>query len=287
MMCNMEKAEIETRLNEQIDSITLLKETNCSFLYYTRGKREYVLKKSKEENISEEFDNHRKIYECWFREKENLRFKIPEIYFLSSDRKFYLMEYIENGISILDVLLRGKNDINELFRRAGECINQYHWLVTKYLAENKRSMLVHNTIRLILDGKAGNKIRRCLDEFGDDTYKIIFKDFTPSNIVLDQNKNVYFLDFQKIYYYAPFYYDLARFIDTGKVFSLVHKPLFFLLNSSKIDDALKSFLDGYDSRLDKACLKRMHYVHRKEHIQMKLNKNWFDSIILRIIYWLI
>ena len=44
-MCNIQKETVERQLNENIDSISLLKETSCSFLYYVKGKKEYVLKK--------------------------------------------------------------------------------------------------------------------------------------------------------------------------------------------------------------------------------------------------
>jgi tRNA A-37 threonylcarbamoyl transferase component Bud32 len=286
-MCNIQKETVERQLNENIDSISLLKETSCSFLYYVKGKKEYVLKKTKKESIGEEFDNHKKVYECWFGEKENLGFKIPEVYLLDTDKKFYLMEYIKNGLNLLEVLFQGKDDVGEIFRRAGECVNQYHSLATRYLTDNKESILVHNTIRQLLDRKAANKIRKCLDDFADDTYRIIFKDFTLSNIVFDQSSNVYFIDFQKIHYYAPLYYDLARFIDTGRVFSLVRKPSFFLLNFNKINRALNSFLEGYSNALDKACLKKMQYLHRAEHIQMKANMSKLDSMVLKLIYLIV
>jgi Ser/Thr protein kinase RdoA (MazF antagonist) len=159
--------------------------------------------------------------------------------------------------------------------------------VTKHLAWNKEDMLVHDTAGQLLDGRKGRRIKRSLDEFDDDSYRIIFKDLTLSNIVLAESGDIYFLDFQKIYYYAPFYYDLARFIDTGKVFSLVRRPLFFLLNFSSINCALKSFLDGYGGGVDEARLKMMQYLHRVKHIQIKANKSKLDSLILKLIYYII
>ena len=282
-----DKNVIENLLGEQIDTISLLKETSRSLLYYVRAKRQYLLKKSKKESIRQEFDNHKRIYECWIKEKENLRFRIPEVYLLDAGKKFYLMEYIESGLNLLEALFQNKDNTNEIFKRAGECVNQYHNLVTKYLSQNKESMLDHDTIKQLLDDRGANKIRKTLDDFDDDTYRIIFKDFTLSNIVLDKDNNIYFLDFQKIYYYAPFYYDLARFIDTGRVFSLVRRPLFFLLNFSKINRALNSFLDGYSDALDKTPLKKMQYLHRAEHIRMKANISKLDSMILRLIYCIV
>ena len=286
-MCNIEKKAIEKQLNEKIGRVVLLKETSCSFLYHVRADKQYVLKKSKAESIEKEFENHKKVYELWQREKGNFGFKVPEIYFLSSDKKSYLMQYIKGGVNLLEVLFRGRDDTNEIFGRVGRCVNQYHNFATEHLAESREDMLVHDTVRQLLNGRRARKIRRCLDEFGDDTYRIIFKDFTFSNIVLAQSGDIYFLDFQNIYYYAPFYYDLARFVDTAKVFTLVRRPFFFLFNISRINCALKSFLNGYGDGIDQACLRRMQRVHRAEHIQMKANKNKFDSIILTLIYCLI
>jgi len=275
---------IETQLGERINTISLLKETSCSLLYCVETERKYVWKTTKQKTIEKEFDNHRKIFECRLGEKDKPGFGIPKIYFLSGDRKSYLMEYIEGGTNLLDVLLQNRADTGDLFRRTGRCLRQYHNLATKYLAKEKENILTHNTIKQLLDKRGGYKIRGCLDSFSQDSYRIIFKDFTLSNVVLDKNNNIYFLDFQNIYYYAPFYYDLARFIDTTRVFALVRRALFFLLNRRSVNLALEGFLGGYDDTLNKVQLKRMQYLHRREHIQMKANKSKLDSTILKLIY---
>ncbi len=276
--------QIETQLGEVINTVSLLKETSCSSLYCVETERKYIWKTSKKQSIEKEFDNHRKIYECQLREKDKLNFRIPKTYFLSSDRKSYLMEYIEGGVNLLDVLLQNRVETADVFRRTGRCLRQYHNLATKYLTKDKENILTHNTIKQLLGKGAGCKIKSCLDGFGEDSYRIIFKDFTLSNVVLDKSDNIYFLDFQNIHYYAPLYYDLARFIDTTRVFALVRRPLFFLLNCRSVNLALESFLDGYDDTLDKTRLKRMQYLHRREHIQMKANKSKLDSTILKLIY---
>ncbi len=286
-MHDIEKDTIEKQLNEKIDSIELIKETSCSFLYHIKAQKQYVLKKSKAKSISEQFNNHKKIYECWRKGKENLNFKIPEVYFLAGDKKYYVMEYISGAVDLLQLLFQNKNSAAGIFKRAGECMNQYHGLATKSLFDDKQSMLEHNTIKQLLDSKAEDKVRAVLDSFSEDTCRIIFKDFTLSNIVLDDSGNIYFIDFQKIYYYAPLYYDLARFIDTGKVFALVKKPLFFLRNCGKINAILNSFLNGYNPELDRELLKKMQWLHRAEHIQMKANKNKRDAVILKLIYCII
>ena len=286
-MYDIEKDTIEKQLNERIDSFTLIKETSCSFLYHVKAQKQYILKKSKAKSISEQFNNHKKIYECWLSEKENLNFKIPEVYFLSNDEKYYVMEYISGAIDLLQLMFQNKNNAAEIFKRAGESMNQYHTLTTKSLFGGKQSMLEHNTIKQLLDSKAADKARAILDSFSEDTCRIIFKDFTLSNMVLDDDGNIYLIDCQKIYYYAPLYYDLARFIDTGKVFALVKKPLFFLLNCGKINAILNSFLNGYNPELNRELLKKMQWLHRAEHIQMKANKNKLDAVILKLIYCII
>lgn len=284
-MYKIDQEILGKQLDEKIDDINLLTETDKSFVYHVVGKQEYILKMSKGPSIEEEFNNQKTIYECWCAEKEHLGFRIPRIYFLSEDGKFYIMEYIQ-GRNLLAALFKYKKDTNETFREIGECIHQYHNITTKHLLNHRENITEHNTIKQILKNTSKN-VKECLDDFQEDMYKIIFKDFTPSNVFLGRNGEIYFLDFQKVHYFAPFYYDLARFIDTTKVFTLVKRPLFFLFNFNKINNALKSFLSGYDPNLDKKCLRKMQYLHRIEHIQMKANKSMFDSIILTIIYWIV
>jgi len=275
---------VEKKLGEAISHVTLLRETSCSFLYCLEGDKKYVLKQSKKADISHEFQNHQIIYECWAKDKENLDFKVPQVYFLSDGRDFYLMEYIDGAVNLLDVLFQHHHDRDEIFRRAGVCLRQYHGLTTRYLLEKRKSIFVHNTVEQLLNSKSAEKLKSWLNEFDEQTYRIIFKDFTFSNLALDRSGQLYFIDFQNIYYYAPFYYDLARFIDTFKVFALVRRPGFSLLNRGKIRSALESFVQGYDTKLDRGQLKTMQQFHRAEHIQMKAAKDKFGALVLRLIY---
>jgi hypothetical protein len=283
----MENEQIETKLGEKINTVTLIKETSCSFIYHIKTNREYVLKKTKSETIEREFDNHEKMYGLWFAEKKNLSFRIPEIFFLNEDKKAYLMEYISDGKNLLEILLQKRIDTVDVFYKTGACLNQYHGLATKYLAADRQNINEHNTIKQLLNSRLKNKVTTCLDIFSTDTYRTIFKDFSPSNIVADNKGNIYFLDFQNLHYYAPFYYDLARFIDTTKAFTLVRKPIFYMRNFPSINKALNSFLDGYGVKIDNLLLKKMQYLHRKEHIRMKANKSNLDATILRLIYNLV
>lgn len=58
-------------------------------------------------------------------------------------------------------------------------------------------------------------------------------------------------------------------------------------NFPSINKALNSFLDGYNTKIDNSLLKKMQYLHRKEHIRMKANKSNLDAAILRLIYNLV
>jgi len=282
MKFETEKQVIETRLGEKIDSVSLLGKTSCSFLYRLKGSKEYVLKQSIKGDISHEFQNHQTIYDCWA--KESLDFRVPQVYFLSDRKDYYLMEYIDEAINLLEVMFQNRSDRDDIFHRAGTCLSQYHALTTKYLIENQKSIFLHNTVEQLLNSKYSEKMKRLIDKFDEQTYRIIFKDFTFSNLALDRSGQLYFIDFQNIYYYAPFYYDLARFIDTFKVFALVRKPVSFPFNCDRINVALESFLQGYDEKLDRQQLKTMQQFHRAEHIQMKVAKDKLGALVLKLIY---
>jgi len=283
----LDKQQIEIKLDEKIEKVELIKETGLSFLYRITGEKKYILKESKNADISEEFYNHKKVYDCWAQNRQGLDFKIPQVYFLADDKKSYLMDYIEAACNLLESLQKKRPAIMQIFQKAGLCVNQYHTLMTKALEGQRQSIFDHDSFAQIIQSKDGHKIKNHFNQFPDESFRTIFKDFSLSNVIVDKNNDIYFVDFQKIYYYAPFYYDLARFIDTGKVFSLAQKPLFFLVNFNKINKILNSFIDGYGAGVDKTHLKTMCYIHRKEHIQMKKNVSSFDALILQIIYWLI
>jgi tRNA A-37 threonylcarbamoyl transferase component Bud32 len=279
----MYREEIEKRLNEQISSISLLKETSCSLLFHIKANKEYVLKETKSQNINEEFLNHKTIYDCWAEEKQDLDFRIPALFLKTADEKAYLMEYID-GTNLFDLLLRNSDNATDAFRLVGESLHQYHQFATRCLVANRADLQNHNSIRQILKSRRGKKFRRILNSFDNQCYRTILKDVTASNILLDKNNHIYLVDFQKIFYYAPFYYDLARFIDTTKVFCLVKKPMFYAAHYRTIQKALNNFIKGYDQSLDFSCLDKMHLLHRAEHIQMKANCSIVNAFILKLIY---
>ena len=49
---------------------------------------------------------------------------------------------------------------------------------------------------------------------------------------------IFFLDVQEAFYFGPFYYDLSRFIDTTKVFSIIKNPLCVLGGYNRVRRAV-------------------------------------------------
>ncbi len=273
-------------MNERISSISLFRETSCSLLFRVRAGKEYVLKKAKRKNINHEFLNHKTIYHCWLDSKEKLDFKIPALFLQTADKKAYLMEYID-GVNLLDMLLKNNDKAAEVFKLVGKCLHQYHRLATRRLAEKKIDITEHPAVKKLLEGPKAEQLKNYLSLFKQDSYRILLKDFTPSNILVHKNNDIYLVDFQNIYYSAPLYYDLARFIDTTKVFTLVRRPLHFLLRHRRLTRILDGFLEGYGEKLDPAHLRAMQRFHRAEHILSKLDNEKLDAMILKLIYCLI
>ncbi len=277
----------EKRLNEKFSEAVLLKETSCSFLYRLSGKKQYLLKKGKTEEFTDEYENHKIIYELWNAEKDYLDFKIPELYFVCDEEQFYVMEFISQGTDLQKLLQQDLDKAKNAFRRTGDCLRQYHDLTTRRLSHSKENIFDYKHMVQLFQRGYRNEIMDVFDQFEEGDYRIVHNDFKPSNVVLDSNGNIYFLDFNQIYFYAPFHYDLIRFIDTAKVFALINAPARYMFDARKINATLEVFLQGYSGNIDRTLLKKMAEVRRKEHIQMKLNYRWLDAAVLKIIYYLI
>jgi len=74
----------------------------------------------------------------------------------------------------------------------------------------------------------------------------IIKDFKPQNVLLGENNEIFFIDFQYIDYYSTIYYDLAFFIEVMENFLFFYgmkKP--FIFNFSRLPKFSNSFLKGY------------------------------------------
>jgi hypothetical protein len=118
-----------------------------------------------------------------------------------------------------------------------------------------------------------------------DRFGIIYKDFTPSNIVVDLQGTMYFLDIQDDFYRAPLAYDWARFIDTTKVFSIVRKPS-MIFSFDLVKRAVNAFLEGYGGAADE-YFQSIQFVHRTEHVHIKITKTRMRGIILKLLYMIV
>ncbi len=282
-MRNGIKETIEQRLAERVESMHLLAETAPSRIYLVRADRQYVVKESKKGSIVQEYSHHKAIYECWLPRRDQLGFGIPRPYFLSDDRRFFMMEYIE-GDNLLRILLQGTGDVQGLFRQTGQYLRQFHDMTTNHLALQTRPLTECDSIRKLLTGPQRPLLDTCLGAFSETTYRAIFKDFTPSNVVINQAGQVYFLDYHELGYYAPFYYDLARFVDTTRVFGLIRRLPYSAIGFHRVRQALACFIEGYGNEAEPALLKKMQIVHRREHVRMKLDYSLWRGILLRLIY---
>ena len=275
--------DVVRELGDRVAFGRMLKETYGSRLYQLMGEKEYVLKQSKSVSLAGEFSNHKYAYDLWSK-GDGFGFAIPKPYFLADDESYYVMEYVKAATGLSDILPKCGAESLAVYERVGSCLKEYHEMVTKDFSGDRIPIGKHVIIAKLLNRDEGNGVREILGQFAEDSYRAIFKDFTFSNVVLDADGRIYFIDFQKIDFFAPFYYDLARFIDTFKVFTFVRHPLFYVSNIGLINKTVDSFIDGYDSGLDKRLLAKMRKVHQQEHILTKDLQKPLHGLILKCLY---
>ncbi len=277
------KMFIEKRLGETIEESQLLTETHPSRIYHISGKRQYILKETKRVALNHQFAIHKKVFQAWSDQKNTLAFSIPEPFLLGPDGRFMLMEYVD-GDNLLKRLVSGQDNIEELFRQAGRGLRQYHALVTQAFNDAKRDLSQYEYMAEVMAKPGGHVIRSRLGEFPSKCKRILFKDFSPSNVVVSRSGKIYFIDVQEAFYFGPFYYDLSRFIDTTKVFSIIRNPLCMLSGHHRVRRVVRAFLAGYGNEVDFDLLKKMQYVHRKEHVHIKMKVTPLSAIVLKVLY---
>lgn len=275
---------IRQRLADDIEHAELLKETSLSNIYLLTGRQKYVLKENKNGSIRTEYDNHQRIFDIWSRHKETAEFHVPKLYFLSDDESFYIMEYITEAIELKNVLPMQSEKALDIYNRTGRCLRQYHEMMTEEIVDHRMDIQNHPPIAQLIAGKNGKRLKEILSKFDAECYQIIFKDFTFSNVMVDTKNKVYLFDFQKIEYYAPFYYDLARFIDTLKVFTILEHPMFAIRRWPLIKKAAERFIEGYGKPMDQTLLQSMQSLHRKEHVSEKYRKGLLKAMTLKLLY---
>lgn len=274
---------IEVGLDEDIHGHHLLTETYPSRIFVLQGQRDYLLKQTRTIPLGKQFANHKRIYDVWFPRRDELEFKIPKPYLLGPDNDYIVMEYV-NGENLLTQLIQGREDIVTLYRRTGQSLRQYHALATEAFAPMAEPLIRYGYLVELLAKRAGRQIEERLDAFPVDTHRVLFKDFTAANIAVTQTGDIYFLDLQDVFYTGPLYYDLSRFIDTTKVFSIVRNPLCLLRGYGRVREALDAFVQGYGSESDPELLTKMATIHRQEQIYIKTTKTWVRGLVLRLLF---
>jgi len=240
------------------------------------------------EVIMDEYFNHSNLYSHWQKHKDKFDFKIPRPLYFFQNHSSYLMEYVEGAKSLDEVFCASLMDsrsnlLPKLFARVGVCLAQYHTVFTQ-MRPNTKSVLDHDSVDGLLSGSGKKEYLQIYRTFPKKCYRNILKDFKPQNILV-AGEDIYFIDFQKIDYSAPLYYDLARFIDTLHLFTFLEKPDQYFKNRKYLAKSACSFLSGYgevNMRLLSACRR----LHQLEHVYIK-RKKALNAFILFLFYKLI
>jgi len=182
----------------------------------------------------------------------------------------------------LNKLLRQREAAIELFHRTGRALCQYHELAQKAFSHEAVDLRECDSMKELLKGKKGSVVEAALNRIPPKNTGVIFKDFTPSNVVINDSGQIYFIDIQEQFYRAPLAYDWARFMDTLRIFGLVRKPS-MLRFFSLIRQAEEAFLRGYGGTRD-LYFKDIQYVHRMEHVHIKITKTPLRGVILKLLY---
>jgi len=276
---------IEDYCGQPIASCRLLAETYPSRLYCLQADRTYVLKVTKQVSLVNQYRSHQRIYERWLSQQETCSFGIPQPYLLDPEGRFILMEYVD-GPHLIEWLRRFPAAAVDLFSCAGQSLRQYQDLVD-ILRSEARDLKTHDSIRNVLRESCGTQIEQHLDRVVQNDRGAIFRDFTPTNVVVNAQRELYLIDIPDVLYQGPRYYDVARFVDTTKVFSLIDKPWISIFRYGHVHRAVQAFLEGYDPEINDSLLKDMQFVHRQEHILFKTRATRLRGIILEGLYKLI
>jgi hypothetical protein len=279
---------LEKNLNSEIECINLMKKTDSSSVYLLVTKnRNYIIKQSLNSNIIKDYKNHELVYKIWKSCKKNVDFIIPEPFFCDIDSKWYLMEFVPDANNLQDIVLnKNSTNLEKHFNHVGNVLYQYHHFMTLHLLSKRKEFTEHNTLKSVLSSKKKELFIELLGHFDRGAYTIILKDFKPSNVLIDKTNKIYLIDFQDIYYCAPFYCDIARFIDSLEVFTLFKSPLFYFLNRKRINRFIECFTKGYsESKIDNGLLNDARKMHQIEHVFMKKDMGHnMKSILLKIFY---
>ena len=274
---------IEERLDEKIDDIQVLADTKPSRLFELRGRRRYVLKQTKRVPLHRQFSTQRRVFDLCRDQTEEMLFSVPEPYLLEPEGRFMLMEYVE-GDTLLNRLCRREPGVEDLFHQVGAGLQQYHRLLTARFNDVKTDLREYPFMAEVLATRHGPAIQARLARFPAESDRVLYKDITPANVVVSPSRRIYFVDVQEDFYGGPFYYDLARFVDTTLVFSIVRNPHRVWTCYPAARRAAAAFLAGYGQTVDETLLKSMQYVHRWEHVHIKRTATPCRALVLKVLY---
>ncbi|MFA6495509.1 MAG: phosphotransferase [Patescibacteria group bacterium] len=280
------KNKISDYFSSKVLQLKLLRETDVSYLYLAELSNIKILAKQyKNISIKHEYENQLYIYTIINDHYQNKLFRVPRPFFFSESENFFTMEYIPDAKNFLDLLfILPLNQVQQLSQKVGLALYEYHVLLTKYLSQKKKSIYTGDSMQELFKTKKGSTIKKIIDKFPENTTSVIYRDFTPTNIMF-RNDEIYFIDFQTICYTGPFFYDLARFQDVTRIFSFLKHPFSYLYHRKTILMILDQIVQGYNEKkyVDRNLLKMASFIHHKEHAIMK-NKNKFNKYILKFLY---
>lgn len=282
MINDQYKILIEQQLNDKFDSVKPLAETRVSSILVLIGKQKYIFKLSKLKPLHNHFENHKKIFNLWAGKKALCDFRISEPVMLGPEGRFMVIEYVD-GENLLTKLTKDANNVDSLFERTGRGLKQYHALLTQEILDNIGGFDRCKKMTDFLWKKDDQEMLKHLSEFPSECERGIFRDFTPTNVIISQTDEIYFCDLQEAFYSGPLYYDIARFIDTTKVFNLIKTKSLFN-RPKRAREAIDAFLTGYGNDIELVLLRKMQAIHRKDHIRFKKATNPFRGLILKILY---
>jgi len=274
---------IEERLDEKIDDIRVLADTKPSRLFELRGRRRYVLKQTKRVPLHRQFSTQRRVFDLCREQTEEMLFSVPEPYLLGPEGRFMLMEYLE-GDTLLNRLCRREPGVEDLFHQVGASLRQYHRVLTARFNDVKTDLRAYPFMAEVLATRCGPAIEARLARFGAESERVLYKDITPANVVVSPSRRIYFVDVQEDFYGGPFYYDLARFVDTTLVFSIVRNPHRVWTAYPAARRAAAAFLAGYGNTVNETLLKSMQFVHRREHVHIKQTATPRRALVLKVLY---
>ncbi len=277
---------IEKQIGENIHSYKLMSTTDCSRVYEIRSKHQsYVLKLGKHgENMHKDFMNHSMVYKSWLNKRNYLNFNIPEPFFSDIKENFYVMKYVERSKNIQSILhddiLKDFTKLIDIFSRSGMALKEYHNLFPREMSFKKSFCRFDSNRLKEAETYEKNEITSLYESLPKDDFCYIHADFKPMNVLIDNKNRIWIIDFKEIFYFGSPYMDVARFIDSAKIFTFLHSPFTYLKKRMLLNELLTHFLYNYDCNLNLKSL--LASLKCNKYLYIKSKKKWQSGIIKHI-----